>query len=58
MAALADGEVASDVIAKVIEREPDFAALPPELPFTVRRLLQRCLEKDRRRRSAIPRRSH
>src|SRR6185295_17860704 len=45
-----DGEVASDVIAKVIEREPDFAALPPELPFTVRRLLQRCLEKDRRRR--------
>jgi hypothetical protein len=45
-----DGEVASDVIAKVIEREPDFSALPGELPFTIRRLLQRCLEKDRRRR--------
>jgi len=44
------GESSSDVIAKVIEREPDFAALPAELPFTVRRLLQRCLEKDRRRR--------
>jgi serine/threonine-protein kinase len=44
------GEVASDVIAKVIEREPDFGALPAEVPFTVRRLLQRCLEKDRRRR--------
>src|SRR6186713_1493627 len=44
------GEAASDVIAKVIEREPDFAALPAELPATVRRLLQRCLEKDRRRR--------
>jgi len=44
------GDAASDVIAKVIEREPDFAALPAELPFTVRRLLQRCLEKDRRRR--------
>ncbi|HEV7607379.1 MAG TPA: protein kinase [Steroidobacteraceae bacterium] len=44
------GEAPSDVIAKVIEREPDFAALPAELPFTVRRLLQRCLEKDRRRR--------
>jgi hypothetical protein len=44
------GEVASDVIAKVIERAPDFAALPAELPLTVRRLLQRCLEKDRRRR--------
>ena len=44
------GENSSDVIAKVIEREPDFAALPAEVPFTVRRLLQRCLEKDRRRR--------
>jgi eukaryotic-like serine/threonine-protein kinase len=44
------GEAPSDVIAKVIEREPDFSALPAELPFTVRRLLQRCLEKDRRRR--------
>ena len=44
------GEAASDVIAKVIEREPDFSALPAELPFTVGRLLQRCLEKDKRRR--------
>jgi len=45
-----DGEGPSDVIAKVIEREPDFSSLPAEVPFTVRRLLQRCLEKDRRRR--------
>jgi hypothetical protein len=44
------GEAPSDVIAKVIEREPDFAALPANLPFTIQRLLQRCLEKDRRRR--------
>ncbi len=44
------GEGASDVIAKVIERDPDFAALPADLPFTIQRLLQRCLEKDRRRR--------
>jgi hypothetical protein len=45
-----DGEGPSDVIAKVIEREPDFSALPADVPVTVRRLLQRCLEKDRRRR--------
>jgi serine/threonine-protein kinase len=45
-----DGDRPSDVIAKVIEREPDFAALPAELPVTIHRLLQRCLEKDRRRR--------
>ncbi|MEJ0086720.1 MAG: protein kinase [Pseudomonadota bacterium] len=44
------GEAPSDVIAKVIEREPDFAALPAELPGSIQRLLQRCLEKDRRRR--------
>jgi hypothetical protein len=44
------GDSPSDVIAKVIEREPDFDALPPELPVTIQRLLQRCLEKDRRRR--------
>jgi len=43
-----NGERASDVVAKIIEREPDFAALPRELPPTVRRLLLRCLEKDRR----------
>ncbi|MET0280110.1 MAG: protein kinase [Steroidobacteraceae bacterium] len=44
------GETPSDVIAKVLEREPDFTALPAQLPATIRRLVQRCLEKDRRRR--------
>ncbi len=44
------GERASDVIAQVLEREPDFSALPPELPATIQRLLHRCLEKDRRQR--------
>ncbi len=42
------GERPSDVMARIIEREPDFSALPPELPHAVQRLLQRCLEKDRR----------
>ena len=37
------GEHPSDVMAKIIERAPDFSALPADLPFTVQRLLQRCL---------------
>ena len=43
------GETVSDVIAMVLEREPDLTALPP-IPGSVRRLLRRCLEKDVRRR--------
>jgi serine/threonine-protein kinase len=42
------GDRPSDVLAKIIEREPDFSALPAELPANIQRLLQRCLEKDRR----------
>jgi hypothetical protein len=37
-------------LAKVIEREPDWTALPAATPDAVRQLLKRCLEKDRRRR--------
>ncbi|MEP7299431.1 MAG: protein kinase [Burkholderiales bacterium] len=44
------GERASEVIAQIFEREPDFGALPPDLPASIRRLLRRCLEKDRRQR--------
>jgi serine/threonine-protein kinase len=44
------GDRVSDVIAQILEREPDFTALPPELPASVHRLLRRCLEKDRRQR--------
>jgi serine/threonine protein kinase len=44
------GEHSSDVVAKVIEREPDFGLLPPQTPPAIRRLLRRCLEKDPRRR--------
>jgi serine/threonine protein kinase len=43
------GETVSDVIAMVLERNPDLTALPP-IPASVRRLLHRCLEKDIRRR--------
>ena len=45
-----DGETASDVMAKVLEREPDWKALPARTPPRVRDLLERCLEKDPKRR--------
>ena len=44
------GETASDTIAAIIEREPDWSRLPPETPPTLRRLLRRCLAKDPKRR--------
>jgi Tol biopolymer transport system component/tRNA A-37 threonylcarbamoyl transferase component Bud32 len=44
------GKTFSDTIAAVIEREPDWNALPAATPSAVRRLLQRCLAKDPRRR--------
>ena len=40
----------SDTIAAILERDVDFAALPPSTPPAITRLLQRCLEKDTRRR--------
>jgi serine/threonine protein kinase/dipeptidyl aminopeptidase/acylaminoacyl peptidase len=45
-----DGETLSDTIAAVLEREADFLKLPAATPFGVRRLLQRCLAKDPKRR--------
>jgi Tol biopolymer transport system component len=44
------GDTASDTIAAILEHEPDWSALPAETPPAIRRLLQRCLEKDVRRR--------
>ena len=43
-------ETTTDTIAAVLEREPDWAALPQDTPAGVRRLLQRCLAKDPRQR--------
>ena len=40
----------SDVLARIIEREPDFSVLPPTTPPSIVRLLRRSLEKDRKRR--------
>jgi eukaryotic-like serine/threonine-protein kinase len=44
------GETSADSIAAVVEREPDWKALPPTVPAGIRRLLQRCLQKDVNRR--------
>src|SRR5437870_3207295 len=44
------GETVSDTIAKILEREPEWTALPPRSPLKLRELLHRCLEKDARRR--------
>jgi serine/threonine protein kinase/Tol biopolymer transport system component len=41
------GETVSDTIAKILEREPDWKALPADTPPSIVRLLHRCLEKDK-----------
>ena len=40
------GETVSDVLAAILNREPDWSALPPALHSSVHRLLRRCLEKN------------
>ena len=45
-----DGDSISDVIAAILRSEPDWTALPASTPAAIRRLLRRCLEKERRER--------
>ena len=40
------GETASDMIARVLERDPDWSALPSSAPAKLRDLVRRCLRKD------------
>ena len=45
------GDTMSDTFVSILEREPDWAALPaPETPAHIRTLLERCLRKDPRKR--------
>ena len=44
------GESTQDTIAAVLEREPDWDALPAKTPAKVRELLRQCLQKDPGRR--------
>jgi serine/threonine protein kinase/Tol biopolymer transport system component len=44
------GDTVSDTIVKILEREPDWPALPAATPASIRRLLPRCLAKDPKQR--------
>src|SRR5215510_3912131 len=44
------GETVSEILARVIEREPDWNSLPTGLPPRIHELVRRCLEKDPRKR--------
>ena len=45
-----EGDSATEIIARVLTREPDWTRLPFSAPSAVDRLLRRCLEKDPKRR--------
>src|SRR5258705_7745708 len=46
------GDDVSDTLANVLKREPDWSALPATVPASIRAVLRRCVEKDRRKRVA------
>ena len=41
-----EGQTATDTLARIIERQPDWEMLPQYTPANIRTLLQRCLEKE------------
>jgi Tol biopolymer transport system component len=47
-----DGEDVLSTLANVLKIDPDWSALPSEIPAAIRPLLQGCLTKDRQRRVA------
>ena len=40
------GETTSDMVAGILKQEPDWKALPRDLPVRIQELLRRCLQKD------------
>ena len=44
------GPTPSDVVAGILQRTPDWSALPPTTPAAITRLLKRCLERESRAR--------
>jgi serine/threonine-protein kinase len=44
------GATVSDLTAAILKEEPDWTGIPADTPMSVRQLLQRCLQKDARRR--------
>jgi serine/threonine-protein kinase len=47
-----EGEDVSDTLAFILTRPPDWDALAPSIPASIRKLLRRCLERDPRKRLA------
>jgi eukaryotic-like serine/threonine-protein kinase len=45
-----EGDTVSDTIAAILDRDPDWSTLSSDTPRALRRLLQRCLEKDPKQR--------
>jgi Tol biopolymer transport system component len=48
--AFPSGDTASDTLAAVLTRDPDWTHWPPATPTRLRALVERCLEKDQRQR--------
>jgi Tol biopolymer transport system component len=44
------GETISDTLASVLKTDPDWSVLPADTPASIRRVLRRCLHRDRKRR--------
>src|SRR6185295_1634006 len=47
-----EGEETSDTLAAILRSEPDWNVLPAVTPPSIKKLLHRCLEKDRAHRLA------
>jgi eukaryotic-like serine/threonine-protein kinase len=45
-----DGEDVTDILSRILQREPDWTLLPSNVPARIRELLQLCLQKDVRKR--------
>jgi Tol biopolymer transport system component len=41
-----EGDTVTDTVARILEREPDWQALPDNTPANIRVMLRRCLEKN------------
>jgi serine/threonine protein kinase/Tol biopolymer transport system component len=44
------GEDVAEILARVLEREPDWTLLPPDVPPSISKLLRVCLQKDLKKR--------
>src|SRR4029079_16018112 len=47
---LFEGDNTTDILAAVVAAEPDWNALPAQVPPAIRALLKRCLERERSKR--------